>query len=290
LLTASGRAGHALGWAARHLAGLSVGVALGAGSARGYAHVGVLRVFDRLKLPVDYIAGTSIGGAVAAMFALGHPPAEIATKLAAAGDAVFRLTLPTRGMLSNASLQKQMRAIGGNSRIEDLPMPLALTATDLISRREVVFRSGLLWPAVMASVTIPGVYPAQMMGEYTLVDGGLSNPVPASVVAAMGADVVIAVKLLGHGVRGPQDVESVEPRGVPPSVLEVMMRSFEIVQSHVPASASDVATVVVAPEFDAGRGLGLRNFRDGMRYIENGERAAEASLPRLAAALPWMRG
>ncbi len=289
LLTANGRAGRALGWAARHLTGLKVGVALGAGSVRGYAHVGVLRVFDRIKLPVDYVAGTSIGAAVAALYALGHQPTEIARTLAAASEAAFRLTLPTRGMLSNASLQKHMKAIGGNTRIEDVPIPLALTATDLITRREVVFRTGLLWPAVMASLTIPGIYPDQMMGEYALVDGGLSNPVPASVVAAMGAEVVIAVKLLGHTSRGPQYVEAVEPRGAPPGVLEVMMRSFEIVQSHVPASASDVATVVVAPEFESGRGLGLRNFREGMRFVELGERAAEASLPRLAAALPWMR-
>jgi NTE family protein len=289
LLTARGQAGEALGWAARHLTGLKVGIALGAGSVRGYAHVGVLRVFDRIKLPVDYIAGTSIGAAVAALHALGRQPTEIAISLTAAGNAAFRLTLPTRGMLSSAALQKQLRAIGGDTRIEDVPIPLALTATDLATRREVVFRTGLLWPAVLASLTIPGVYPAQVMGEYMLVDGGLSNPVPASVAAAMGADVVIAVKLLGHTIRGPQYIEAVEPRGAPPGVLEVMMRSFEIVQSHVPANAPDVATVVVAPEFDASRGLGLRNFRDGMRFIEIGERAAEASMPRLAAALPWLR-
>lgn len=289
LLTSAGRAGHALGWAARDVAGLKVGVALGAGSVRGYAHVGVLRVFDRIKLPVDYIAGTSIGAAVAALYALGHDAPAIATKLAAAGDAAFRLTLPRHGMLSNASLRTQFRAIGGDRHIEDLPMPLALTATDLHTRREVVFRTGLLWPAVLASLTIPGVYPAQTMGEYTLVDGGLSNPVPASVAAAMGAEAVIAVKLLGYTIRGPQYVEAIEPNGRPPSVLEVMMRSFEIVQSHVPASAADVATVVVAPEFELRGGLGLRNFRDGMRYVEVGERAAEESLPRLAAALPWLR-
>jgi NTE family protein len=289
LLTAAGGAGRAIGWAARHVAGLKVGVALGAGAVRGYAHVGALRVFDRIKLPVDYIAGTSIGAAIAALYALGASPAEIEGKLAGAAASAFRLTLPTRGMLSGAPLEKYLRGIGGNTRIEDVPIPLALTATDLTTRREVVFRSGLLWPAVMASLTIPGVYPAQMMGEYTLVDGGLSNPVPASAVAGLGAEAVIAVKLLGHAMRGPQYLESVEPRGAPPSVIEVMMRSFEIVQGHVPASAADVATVVVAPEFEQRGGPGLRQFRDGTRYIEVGERAAEESLPRLAAALPWLR-
>ncbi len=284
------RAGQALGWAARHVTGLKVGLAFGAGSARGYAHIGVLRVIDRTKLPVDYVGGTSIGAAVAAMFAQGRGTAEILAKLDWASDAAFRLALPTRGMLSSTALERRLRQLGGNSRIEELPVPLALTATDLNSRREVVFRRGLLWPAVLASLTIPGVYPAQRMGHYTLVDGGLTNPVPASAVADMGANVVIAVKLLGGTARTAEYAESVEPRGAQPTVLEVMMRSFEIVQSHIPTSAKDVATVVVAPEFESSRGLGLRNFRDGSRYVELGEAAAQASMPRLAAALPWLRG
>jgi NTE family protein len=290
MLTTRGRAGRAIGWAARHLTGLKVGLALGAGSVRGYAHVGVLRVVERIKLPVDCIAGTSIGAAVAALFALGAGPGEIANKLDWAAAVAFRPALSTRGMLSSSLLQKRLQAIGGTTRIEDLPMPLALTATDLNSRREIVFRTGLLWPAVLASLTIPGVYPAQMMGQLTLVDGGLSNPLPVSAVVGMGADTVIAVKLLGGMPHDPHQVEAVVPGGAAPSVLEVMLRSLEIVQSHVPAHAPDVATVVIAPEFESTRGVGLRNFRDGTRYVELGEAAAEASLPRLAAALPWLRG
>ena len=90
---------------------------------------------------------------------------------------------------------KRLRRIGGRARIEDLPVPLGVVAADILQGREIVFRSGLLWRAVLASGSMPIVYPAQRIGPHVLVDGGIVNPVPASVVSAMGADMTVGVRL-----------------------------------------------------------------------------------------------
>jgi NTE family protein len=175
-------------------------------------------------------------------------------------------------------------------RFEDLQIPLGVTATDINTRRTVLFRSGFLWPAVLASMAIPGVYPAQTIGNHTLVDGAVMDPLPSHSVATMGADVVVAIRLAGNVSTTPQEAEAVVPSGQGPGVLDVIMRSLEIMQSNIPAAPADVPTIVIAPAFNGTRSvMGLRNFHEGRRFVEVGEAAAEASLPRLAAAIPWLR-
>jgi NTE family protein len=265
-------------------------VALGAGSSKGYAHIGVLSALERRGVPIDYIAGASIGAAAASLLALGSSPGEMIEYLDQIGSRLFRPTVPVRGLLSNIPLRKRLQtAIGADVRIEDLPLPLAIVAADLVERREVVFRSGLLWPAVLASVSIPGIYPATRIGRYTLVDGGALNPVPSDVVAGMGADVVIAVKLSGRLSEGDrQEAVAVEPAGTPPQVLEVLTRSIELMQSRI-ATQTARATVTISPRCNEGAGDGIRGFTRGRRFVELGGQAAEGALPRLAAALPWLR-
>jgi NTE family protein len=281
LLGPDGRAGECLGWAARHIAGLKVGLALGAGSVRGYTHVGVLRVLKRAGVPVDYIAGTSVGAAVAAGHSMGYEPEAIAESLDQAGLSLFRLTLPTRSMLSSAGLRSSIRSLVGERLIEDLPIPFAAVAADILSGREVEFRHGPMWQALLASMSIPGVYPPLRLGTHLLVDGGIVNPVPTNVVGAMGSHVTIAVKLMG--------AKMIEPHGNGPSVLQVLLRSMDMMMDKIDYVSATRATVLVEPEFSQSSALGLRNFSQGRRYIAVGEAAAEAALPRIAAVLPWVR-
>ncbi|HEY7417811.1 MAG TPA: patatin-like phospholipase family protein [Ktedonobacteraceae bacterium] len=280
--------GRTLGWAARDVARLKVGLALGAGAAKGYAHIGALRVLEQAGLPVDYIAGTSIGGVVAALYALGYSPEATADILDLVGQAAFRLTFPTMALLSNAGLRTRMQKITGQKRIEDLAVPLALVAADLLTWQEVVFQRGLLWAAVLASMSIPGIYSPQRIGAHTLIDGGVLNPVPSDIVAEMGADRVIAIKLSNREASPRKWADAAEPVSSGPSVLQTMLRSIELMQSKFSANTAATATILIEPILRESSGKGLRNFSQGRRFIPLGEVAAEEALPRLAAVFPWL--
>ena len=152
LLPNSTRAGRSVGRVARSLCGLSVGIALGAGSVRGFAHWGVLRAFDKIGLHADYIAGTSVGGSVATLYAIGRSNEEGIDALVRTGPHLVRYGIPPeRAALEPVPAQVPAQR-SGEIRIEDVPTPLALVAADILTQQEVVFRTGLLWQAVMASL------------------------------------------------------------------------------------------------------------------------------------------
>jgi len=281
-------AGAALGWVARDVAGLKVGLAFGAGSYRGYAHIGVLRALERIGLEPDYVAGTSIGAAVAGLHAMGRSAEESAGFLDTLDSVFFRPTLSRRSLLSNAALAAKIREICLEARIEHLPLPLAVVAADLETGREIVFRRGLLWLAVLASSSIPGIHPALRIGPYIAVDGGIVNPVPSSAATAMGADKVLAVRLGRPRPASDDDAEARQSEGRGPSAIETIVRSVDLMQATMRGQRSP-ATIVVAPECEDVAAIGLRRFSLGRRYVEAGEAAVEAALPRIAAALPWMQ-
>jgi NTE family protein len=290
MLATASAAGKSLGWVARDLCGLKVGLALGAGSVRGYAHYGVLRAFERIGLVADYVCGTSIGAIIASTYALGQSADEAAHVMESTSMRAFKLTVPVHSLLSNAGIAANFRQVSGDRRIEELDMPLALVAADLTTGREVILRRGLLRVAALASMAIPGIYPPLRMGRHVLVDGGILNPVPISVASGMGADVVIAVNL-GRSARDPlMDVEAVEEKkGQLPSLLQTITRSVEVMQGRIGVESTASATVLIEPAFPAGAGLGLQSFHQGRPYIAPGEEAAEAALPHITATLPWLR-
>ena len=290
LLSTRSDAGRELGWAARDLAGLKVGLALGAGSLRGYAHVGVLEGLRQAGIPLDYVAGTSIGAAVASLAVGGQDPAAIADVLDELSPTLFRLTVPIWSFLSSRSLRRYIQDFTGDTRLEDLPIPLALIAADILTQQELVLRRGLVWQAILASVSIPGIYPAQRIGRHVVVDGGVLNPVPADVVADMGAGVVFAVKLGGGSMPADHEFEVVPASGRPPSAVAVLMRSIETMQGRIATEPGmEATTIAIVPKVGAESG-GLRKFSSGRRYIPDGEAAVEAAMPRIGASLPWVRG
>ncbi|MDH3291706.1 MAG: patatin-like phospholipase family protein [Gemmatimonadota bacterium] len=182
----------------------SVGLALGSGSARGWAHIGVIRGLAEAGLRVDYVAGASIGAAVGAVFASGDLDAleDVALELdwrqvASFYDAV----LPKSGLIDGTKLSAFIRNYIKETRIEQLPIPYCAVATDLETGEEVAIRDGDIVEAVRASFSIPGILTPVRWNDRILVDGGLVNPVPVNVLRAMGADFVIAVDL-NHGVVG----------------------------------------------------------------------------------------
>jgi NTE family protein len=289
LLPPATAGGAALGWAARDLSALKVGLALGAGSVRGFAHFGVLRAFETAGIPIDFISGTSIGASVAGIHALGYDANEATEVFLKGGPSLFRPRVSTRSFLSSRALRKFLQSIAGDRRIEDLDVPLAVVAADLDTQREIVFRRGLVWQAVLASGAIPGIFPAQRVGNRTIVDGGILDPVPTGIAAEMGADVVVGIRVGIHPLRHDPDAEAVVAAGKPPSAISVIMRSIEIMQSRVAIESGDSTTIIIRPELPEIPTARLRGFSQGVRYVEDGAAATEDALPRLSAALPWLR-
>jgi NTE family protein len=175
------------------------GLALGGGGARGLAHIGVLQAIEESKIPIDAIAGSSMGGLIAALYAAGVNLKDIeheAIKLSKLTNLVklIELSSPRRGLFKTDRIKSYLyELLGIDRQIEELPLPLALTAVDLISRKKVILTRGSLINAIMATTCVPGLFPPIEMENKILVDGGVLNNVPADIVRKMGAELVIAV-------------------------------------------------------------------------------------------------
>ncbi|PWC56361.1 patatin [Azospirillum sp. TSO22-1] len=187
------------GCRARHtVTGLKIGLALGSGAARGWAHIGVLRALDELGIEPHIVCGTSIGAAVGAAYLTGQLDelqswAQSMGLLGMLG--IIDVTFRRGGLVAAERVFERFRNAATDVRIEELPKPYAAVATDLATGREIWLREGPMLDAVCASAAMPGVFPAVRNGQHWLVDGALVNPVPVSLCRALGADLVIAVNL-----------------------------------------------------------------------------------------------
>lgn len=281
-----------------------VGLALGGGAARGWAHIGVIRALAEHGVRIDLVCGTSIGALVGAVFASGGLDRleqwVLAMKLR---DVMSFVDVQlTTGMLKGERLVRFLRTQMPDQPIEELAMPFAAVATALHTGAEVWLRSGPLVDAVRESVSIPGLFLPLRHQDQLLVDGGLVNPVPVSLARAMGADLVIAVDLASdlmgrhladlqpeNGWRDllPDSLVEWLPPATPaeprmPSMLDVMATGLNIMQVRIARSrmAGDPPDVIVAPRLAH---LGLLEFYRGTEAIEAGRRAVSLALPGLRA-------
>ncbi|MCX6099220.1 MAG: patatin-like phospholipase family protein, partial [Candidatus Bipolaricaulota bacterium] len=183
---------------------LRIGLALGAGGARGAAHTGVLKVLEREGVHPTVVAGSSIGSLIGAAYASGKPTADMEKEWLAVGvSKVLRGLMPTfprAGLSSGHELRKLLVGLFGDVTIEDLPMPFAAVACDIDTGEPVVLRSGSLADAILASTAIPGIFHPVRWESRILVDGGMVDPVPVSVCRDLGADLVIAVDITARPV------------------------------------------------------------------------------------------
>jgi predicted acylesterase/phospholipase RssA/CRP-like cAMP-binding protein len=287
LLPATTAAGGALARLARELGGLKVGVALGTGSMRGYAHLGVLRGLEGAGIPIDCLAGASIGAIVAGLYSHFGDVDQATDFLDELGARMFRPTISRRSLLSTRAMRRHIRKVIGDGLIEDLPIPVAVVATDMDRHEEVVLSRGSGTAALFASSAIPGVFPAVRIGNRVLVDGGMINPVPSSAAAGLGAGVVIAVRLVSGGGIGEEMSEEIE--GPLPTAVAAIVRSIETVQTRIRAETGSVPVVQLMPDLEGVESGKLRKFKEGRRFMPAGEAAVEAAMPRLRAALPWLR-
>lgn len=254
-----------------------VGLALGGGFARGIAHIGVLRVLEQNQIPVDCIAGTSVGALIAAAYATGIPLDRMEHRAATTQFRDFgKWRLSRMGFASNERLERYLYQISTFTRFDQTRIPLAIAATDLGTGEAVFFTEGEIGPALRASCAYPGLFlPVEHQGR-VLVDGFLSAPVPVDAVKRLGADIVIAVYL-----------DSAPPDEQPKNMLEVVGRSFSILARNAQRDWRRKADVVLEP--DVGHFL-WDDFSQAKQLIAAGEKAARQALPRLRALLHSPRG
>ncbi len=186
----------------------SIGIALGGGAARGIAHIGVLKAFEEGNIPISFISGTSIGALVASYYAFGKSIEDI--KDIGEGlniTSVIGLSLHKKGMFSTRSIETMILKDLGNVNIEDANIPLAICTTNISTGEQVILRHGNLAKAVCASTAIPGIFIPIEIENKTLVDGGITENVPISLLDKMGAGITIGVNLNGsQNYSPPKDI------------------------------------------------------------------------------------
>jgi NTE family protein len=264
-----------------------IGIALGAGSARGWAHIGVLNALLDADIVPESVCGTSIGALVGAVYADDGLPAledwvRALTWRKMVGYFDFSFS---GGLVKGGRLFDFLRGGFLDKRIEELRRPFAAVATDLANGREVWLREGPVADAVRASVAIPGLFTPWLEEDRQLVDGALVNPVPVSLARAMEADFVIAVDLgsntVGRHLRKPETGKRYSRR---PSMLEVVTGSLDIMSVRIARSrlAGEPADVVIQPLLGA---LGLLDYHRGGEAIAEGRAAAELMIPQIKRLL-----
>lgn len=242
---------------------------LGGGAARGIAHIGVLKVLKRYKIPIDMVVGTSIGSIVGTVYALGVSLKNIeglALKMSWQDLADFALS--KTGFLEGRNLERIIGEVTEGKGFSDLKMPLAVVTTDIENGEEVVITSGNLAKSIRASCSIPGIFiPARINGRM-LVDGGLRSTVPSEAAKKMGADFVIAIDV-GYCVR----------KGKVSNIFQVLFQSIQIIGSELNKHERKPSDVVI--EVPLGEDIDQMAFDKAAEIISIGEKAAEIAMPNL---------
>ncbi len=250
-----------------------VGLALGGGFARGFAHLGVLKVFQEHNVRVSHIAGSSVGSILGAAYASGAPLERIVDSCRTLRFRdIARWRVSRLGLASNQRLGALIERVFGSCQFEDLEIPLAVVATDLASGEPAVFTQGNLVDAIRASCAFPGLFEPVQIGTRCLADGGLVAPVPTHAAHLLGAQTVIGVSV------GMQDGH----RGVPTNIFQVVSRALSAAQKHQLELWERHADLVLRPDVQF---LAWDDFARADEAIEAGAAAALRALPRIEKLL-----
>ncbi len=247
----------------------AIGVALGGGFARGMAHIGVLKVLEEESIPVRFVAGTSVGALIGAVYCSGRSIEELEDVAHSCRFTTFaRWTVSRYGFASNDRMVSFLTRTLKVETFEELRIPLGVTATDFNNGEGVVFHSGSIIDPVRASCAYPGMFlPVNIRGRW-LVDGMLSYPVPSSPVRAMGADRVLAVHLKGQWSKN----------GAPRHLFDVIGQSFAIAQDQMSHLWRGAADIVVEPDV---AGFAYDDFKRAGELVSAGEVAMRQALPEV---------
>ncbi len=286
-----------------------IGLALSGGGAKGFAHIGVLKVLEELDLPIDYIAGTSIGAVIGGLYAVGYSAAELESLVLATDwndkfsdvinrraltmnqkqwDGRYLLSLPLRGgkiQLPSGLIagQKISRFLSNLTlpvhHIHDfrnLPIPFTCVATDIVTGEAVALTGGFLAEAMRASMAVPSIFTPVRFDEHLLVDGGMVRNLPAQDVVGLGAEIVIGVDV-GARLRDGKRLNS---------LIDILNQATTFISAASTPQQRDLCDVIILPDIE---GVSFSSFRQGAAIIERGEMAARSLLPQLQAIADSLR-
>jgi NTE family protein len=256
------------------------GVALGGGGARGFAHIGVMRVLEREGLRPSLIAGTSMGALMGVLFAQGASADEVESTILSTSWVDLVDLMPGTGLLRFASFERLLETLVP-ARFEDLPMPFAVTATDLVEGKQVYFTRGDLHLALKCTIAYPGAVDPTWIGKQLLADGGILNQVPVDAARFLGASHVLAVDVTAPtrlGLRPPVEREDwwshLLKREPKLGSIQAMFRAAEIMQAQISATRLSLFApdVIIRPDLE---GINLESFWKLKDAVKAGEQAAE---------------
>ena len=249
-----------------------IGLALGGGAARGFAHIGVIQVLEENGIQPDLVVGTSAGSLVAALYASGKGGASLAQLADSMDETAFTdWSFPGRGLIRGEALAKYVRDNTGGRSIEQMKLPLGIVATDLDSGAPILFQIGDPGVAVRASSAVPAVFQPVRIGTREYVDGGLVSPVPVRFARQMGADLVIAVDI------------SAAPEGAPTGdPMRMLLQTFAIMGRSINSFELREADVVLRPKLP---GVSGADFTARKRSIQAGREAALAVMGELKSRI-----
>jgi NTE family protein len=251
-----------------------IGIALGGGFARGLAHIGVLKVLEEEGIPVDFIAGTSVGSVIGAAYASGISAKELEEVASLVRFKDFsRWTFSRFGLFSNDKMAIFLRKVLRCKTFEELRIPLAIAATDIITGEAAVFTKGDLVDPVRASCAYPGMFQPVKVDGRLMVDGLLAHAVPAMPLRDMGAERVISVYLSAHWVKP----------GGPRHVFDVIGQCFSIAQDRMCGPWKAASDIILEPEIGE---FAYDDFVRSKDLIRCGEVAARAAMPQIRAWMP----
>jgi NTE family protein len=254
-----------------------IGLALSSGGARGFAHLGVLKVLKEEGIPVDCVAGSSMGSIMAVLLANGLD-LDMCEKLACSLKRKYWLdfTVPRKGFVPGEKVKALIRLLAHHKKLEELQIPTAIVATDLVTGEPVVFTEGPVDQAVRASISIPGIFEPVIRGDQVLVDGGVADRLPVSVVRKLGADFVIAVDVIP---RAPQ----AEIR----NIFDVITQTLIIMEKQITGQKRSTADFLIHP--DVGD-IQVTSFSRVEECIRRGEEEARAQIDKLKEQIHHWQG
>ncbi|MGW8391738.1 patatin-like phospholipase family protein [Pseudoduganella sp. HUAS MS19] len=259
---------------------VKIGLALGGGAARGFAHIGVIKALEAQGIVPDIVVGTSAGSVVGALYAAGND-AKTLQKMAidldesAISDWALPLFGKSSGVLKGEALQSFVNKAVGNRVIEKLKMPFGAVASDLKTGQPILFQRGNTGMAVRASSAVPGVFQPVKIGDHTYVDGGLVAPVPVRFAREMGAEFIIAVNISTQAEAQATN-----------SSLEVIMQTFSIMGQRINQLELRDADIVIQPPLGK---MGSAEFTNRSGAMLAGERATLAVMAQLKQKLKARR-
>jgi NTE family protein len=278
---------------ARRMGGVSLGFALGSGAALGYVLIGFLKVLEKNGIYPDVLAGTSMGALIGSFYASGKSPDELEqialsitkAKLWSLAD----FSLPRQGVILGDQVLNFLRSVLGEKTFAEMSLPLTCVATDIMTGEEVHLSHGRVADSVRASLSLPFFFkPYFHQGRY-LVDGGLVNPVPTSVIASMGADVLVAVNTTGKpaekrlpGFRQRRPRRPGFWKG--PNILQVLLKMIYTMQFGIAQFRKEPAHVVLEPDISAFTWADFHRARDVIRV---GEDYIEPMIPKIKSFFPF---